>query len=334
MAHRIFGHMPDGTPVLEYALKSERITVSVLTFGGILRTLTVNGRDVIGGYDSFSDYLIDDDPYRGAIIGRVCNRIGGAKFSMNGKTYHLSQNDGRNHLHGGENGFHRRVFSVVEADDEHIVLSRLSPDGEEGYPATLSVRVRYTVKDDCLIIAYDALSDGDTPVNLTNHAFFNLNGIGSGDILGHTVMIRGDRYTEVDAELIPTGRRPSVAGTPFDFRDPHTIGERYAEINGGYDHNFLFADAPKKEICGMTLPHVATISTDGLAMEVYTDAEGAQLYMGGFLHGPLLFKGGIPKERFHAFCFETQGEPDGIHHGTPPLRAGEPFRSVTVYRFI
>lgn len=333
MEKRLFGSMPDGTPVHEYTLSSNALCVKILTYGASLRVLEVMGRDVIGGYDTLDEYLRDDDPYQGAIIGRVCNRIAFGCFDLGGKTYRLATNNGRHHLHGGVLGFHRRVWEVAEADDESITLSRFSPDGEEGYPANLWVKVTYRVVGDCLSITYGAVSDGDTPVNLTNHAFFNLKGMDGGDVFDHVAEIRADRYTAVDGELIPTGERPNVSGTPFDFRVAKPIGQDLSPDFPSYDHNFIFADAPIKAVCGQKLPHVASISGGGITMEVYTASPCAQLYTGEFLHGPLCFKGGIPKEKYHAFCFETQYEPDGVHRGAAPLHAGEAYHGVTVYRF-
>lgn len=333
MQKRIFGHMPDGTPIEEYTLKSDTLEATVITYGAILRTLEVGGLDIIGGYDTLEEFLTDDDPFQGAIIGRVCNRTAFGRFDLNGKSYQLSINNGRHHLHGGTGGFFSRVWTVEEASDTHVTLSRLSPDGEEGYPANLSVKVTYTLEGDCMKISYDAVSDGDTPVNLTNHAFYNLSGTGSGSVFDHTALIAADRYTAVDEELIPTGEEPSVEGTPFDFRKEKRIGQDLSDALSSYDHNFIFANAPIRDVCGLSLPHVATVSGAKVTMEVYTSAPCAQFYTGAFLSGPLQFKGGRPKQKYGAFCFEPQLPPDGIHHGTPPLRAGEHFRSVTVYRY-
>ena len=333
MNNCFFGYAEDGSSVEKYEIKSEHLSVEVLTYGALLRTLSVNGRDIIGGYDTLESYLLDDDPYQGACIGRVGNRIANGLFTMNGKEYRLSCNNGKHHLHGGVRGFNRHIFTVEEWDEDHISLSRLSPDGEEGYPANLRVRVTYSVSADALKIEYDAVADGDTPINLTNHSFFNLDGLGAGSVFDHTVMIRADRYTEIDEESIPTGNRPRVDGTPFDFRAPKKIRDALPPTLDGYDHNFIFGDMPKKEICGLLLPHAATIRGKDLCMEVYTTSPCAQFYTGNFLGGTLRFKGGVPKTKQHLFCFETQLEPDGIHHGAPPLRAGEHFHAVTVYRF-
>ena len=334
MANFLFGHMPDGTPVEEYTLKNGKMEATVLTLGGIVRTLKVGGVDIVGGYDTLEDYLTDDS-YQGALIGRVGNRIGGAAFSMNGKYYTLAKNDGgKHHLHGGEIGFNARVWTVEEADDNHLTLSLFSPDGEEGYPGNLFVKVTYTLAEDALMIAYNATADEDTPLSLTNHAYFNLSGVGSGSILATTATIAAEQYTEVDSDLIPTGRRLSVEGTPLDFRTPHTLGARLSEDFFGYDNNFIISGAEEKEVCGIELPHVATFCGESLSMEVYTDRPCAQLYTGNFLGGAPDFKGGVKREKRHFFCFETQSEPDEINHGGAPLAKGALYHTVTVYRFV
>ena len=336
MSKAVFGTLPSGGEIEEYTLKNECLSVDVITLGASLRRLLVGDVDIIGGYDTLSDYLADDDPYQGAVIGRCANRIKGGRFTLDGKEYQLSQNQNGHHLHGGTCGFNRRLFRVEEASDTAITLSYLSPDGEEGYPGNLFTRVTYTLKDNCLMAELLARSDKATPVNLTLHPFFNLGGIGSGDIRDHTAEIRADRYTEVDATLAVTGNRLSVTGTPLDFRAPKTFRRDFAATPNrcGYDHNLIFTEGlPCEDICGLRLPRVASFFGPRVQMDVFTTAPGAQLYTGNFLGGTLTFKGGAPKEKYHAFCFEPQAEPDGINHGAPPLRAGEIFRSVIVYRF-
>ena len=333
MANQLFGYTADGVAVEEYTLRSGKMTATVLTLGGIIRTLRVGDVDVIGGYDTVADYE-EDKSHQGALIGRVGNRIANGVFTLNGKTYELAKNNGNHHLHGGPGGFDRVMWTVEEADDTHITLSLLSPDGDENYPGNLFVKVTYTLSDEGIMIAYNAICDADCPVNLTNHAYFNLKGYGSCHIGDTVATICADRYTEVDDELIPTGNRPSVEGTVFDFRTPHTIGERLGAGFDGYDHNLLFAGAEVKEVMGIELPHVATFSVPTLTMEVYTDQEGAQLYIGNGLGGAPDFKNGVKRQKQHAFCFETQSEPDGINHGAPALKKGELYHTVTVYRFI
>ena len=333
MAMRLFGHLPDGRAIHAHTLKSERVEATVLTYGGILQALLIDGLDVVCGYESLEDYL-SDTSHQGELIGRVANRTKDGVFTMNGKTYTLAKNDnGKHHLHGGPLGFGRCVWTVEEADDAHITLSLLSPDGDEGYPGNLFLKVTYTVLEDAIMIAYNAVCDEDTPVNLTNHSYFNLNGVDGGDVLGYRVQVHADRITVVDDELIRTGKRLSVEGTPYDFRTVHTFGERLDEHVRGYDTNFIFANAPTGEIADISLKHVATFSSEKRTMEVYTDQPCAQIYTGNFLGGEPDFKGGVKREPLHAFCFETQSEPDALRFGAEPLRKGELYHTVTVYRF-
>lgn len=333
MSHRIFGTLADGQEVLEYTLKNEHITLDVITLGASMRRLFIRDTDIIGGYDTLEEYVADADPFQGAIIGRVSNRIKAGRITLGGKDYQLTQNQNGHHLHGGELGFHRRVWQVEEASETSLTLSRLSPAGEEGYPANLFTEVTYSLTDDCLMIEFRAKADGETPVSMTAHPFFNLNGVGSGDILDHTALIYADRYTEVDDTLIPTGNRPSVLGTPMDFRVEKTLRRDFSALSSGYDHNLLFsADAPKASVCGKLLTHAASFAGERVKMDVFTDAEGAQLYSGDYLNETLKFKGGTKKAKNFAFCFEPQAEPDGIHRGVPPLSAGDMYTSTIVYR--
>lgn len=334
MAHKKFGVTPEGECVWAYTIKSDKITAKILNLGGILQSLVIDGVDVVCGYDTVENYW-NDTSFQGQIIGRVGNRTRNGEFCMNGKTYTLAKNDGgKHHLHGGTIGFGRRIWTVEEADDTHVTLSLLSPDGEEGYPGNLFVKVTYSLQDDALLIAYNATCDADTPINLTNHSYFNLGGVGSGDVLSCRAQVYADTITAVDDELIPTGEHPSVLGTPFDFKEPHTFGERLDESFTGYDHNFIFAGAPMGEVADITLPHVASFEANGLTLEVYTDRVGAQIYTGNSLGGKPDFKGNVARLPHHAFCFETQSEPDYLRLGGEPLRKGELYHAITVYRFV
>ena len=332
-----FGITAKGEEVSQITLNNGCLSCQVLTYGAILRTLFVPNRegrpvDVGLGYDTLKEYE-QDTTYLGATVGRSANRIAKGKFTLNGKDYVLACNNGNNHLHGGETGFTHRVWSISRFEGNRVELTLFSPDGEDGYPGNLMVKVTYELADAALNIRYWAQSDEDTLCNLTNHSYFNLGGVGSGDILGHRAQIYADAITEVDDELIPTGNRPSVAGTPFDFRSEHTIGERLCESFTGYDHNFIFANALMGVAADIELPHVATFKSDVRTMEVYTDQPGAQLYTGNFLDGKPDFKGGVARQARHAFCFETQNEPDYLRLGGEPLRAGNLYHTVTVFRF-
>ncbi|MBR1748046.1 MAG: galactose mutarotase, partial [Clostridia bacterium] len=312
------------------------VTAEVMTYGGRITRLIVPDRegrpvDVLTGYESPEGYFADKDTYFGAIVGRVANRIKGGKFVLNGKEYTLVKNNGNNHLHGGTVGFDSKIWSA-EIDGDSLVLTYESPDGEEGYPGTLRVEVRYTVYDDGLRIEYGATTDQDTLFCPTNHAYFNLNG----DFLSvrdHTVQVDADRYIELDDELIPSGKILSVEGTPFDFRKEKKIGaslpseDRMIKIGGkqGYDMSFILSKKGK----------IATAYGEktGIRMTVETDAPCLQFYTGNFLDG---LKGKKDYGYQSAFCMETQGYPGAANVPEFPsvvLRSGQTFFSYTKYSF-
>lgn len=328
MNKKTFGIFNTGAEVYEYTLRTDEAELAVITFGAIIRKFTVCGTDIVGGYDSLEDYIADDS-HQGAIIGRVANRIGGARFVMDGKEYRLPKNDGENCLHGGE-GFDRHLWQVREATDTSLTLTYHSEDGEEGFPAALDVTVRYSLSGTALTIDYEAVPDGKTPVALTNHAYFNLNGLG-GDVLSHTAQLFADRYTEVDGALIPTGVCPSVGGTVFDFRTPHTIGERVGGDFVGYDHNYHLTGEERVTIGGKTLSVAAKVCGERLAMTVLTDRPCIQFYIGNFLGGKPDFKGGVKRIRHGAFCLEAQTEPNCVNRGEGFYEAGEKYTQTTVY---
>ena len=294
--------------------------------------------DVVLGFDKFEDYL-KPPPYFGAIIGRYGNRIAHGKFTLNGVEYTLAKNNGDNSLHGGIRGFDKRLWIAREAANQALELSYTSADGEEGYPGNLSVKVTYTLTDNNeLQIDYAATTDKDTVLNLTNHSYFNLAGQGEGDVLSHRVAIYADRFTPVDKGLIPTGELRSVAGTPFDFRQPHAIGERIDSgdeqlaFGKGYDHNFVLNSG------GAALDIVAKVTEakSGRVMEVLTTEPGLQFYTGNQLNGTLTGKGGKTYGPRAAFCMETQHFPDSPNKPDfPPvvLKPGVHYQSTTIYRF-
>ncbi len=326
-----FGTLPTGEAVTEYTLENEHLSLSVLDYGGIVRRLLVGGVDIVAGFDCIEGYLLDDS-YQGAFIGRFANRIRDGRYTHNGTTYQLDRNEnGTKHLHGGETGFSKKMLTLTEASDTHLVFSLLSPDGECGYPGNMTASVAYSLCQNCLRIDYTAVCDKDTPVNLTNHAYFNLNGEGSGSIADHLVMIDADTVTEVDEELLPTGKELSVAGTVYDLRTPTRLGDPLATGFAGYDTNFNLNPKAPVSIAGTRLPLVATVEGARLQMALYTDQPAVQLYIGNALIGEPPMKGGKKKTPHTTFCLETQAPPDSPNFGKGILKAFEPYQTTTVF---
>ena len=307
-------------------------SADILPYGATLRALRVPGRDgkpvdVVLGYDSEEEYRAND-AFLGALVGRYANRIGGAKFTLNGVEYTTCPNEGPNTLHGGREGFDKKTWAVTPRGEHSVVCVLDSPDGEEGFPGHLHVEVTYTLKDGALTIEYEAVSDRDTVVNLTNHAYFNL--AGEGTVEDHVITLRASRFTPVDAALIPTGELGDVTGTALDLRRPTVLGERFPlpelAATNGFDHNFVL-DAP--QFAAVTCPRT------GITMTVSTDLEGSQLYTSGALT-PRKGKGGAVYGVHSGLCLETQHFPDAVNKPafpSPILRAGEKFHSVTTYAF-
>jgi aldose 1-epimerase len=336
-----WGKTPDGASVELYTLANAKgAEARIITYGGTVVSLKVPDRsgvlgDVVAGFDNLEGYLTPA-PYFGALIGRYGNRIGGARFQLNGVSYQLSKNDGRNQLHGGPRGFDKRLWHAKLLSPQSLELSYLSKDGEEGYPGNLLVTVVYALTDgNELKIDYSATADKETVVNPTHHSYFNL--AGEGDILGHQLSIRAARFTPVDKELIPTGELRNVAGTPFDFRSAKEIGERIEQkdeqltFGRGYDHNWALTRSGS----GLESAALVTDPKSGRVMEVLTTMPGLQFYSGNFLDGTLTGKDHIYTRR-SAFCLETQFFPDSPNKAAFPstiLRPGGIFRSTTVYRF-
>lgn len=329
-----FGKLSDGTSVTAARVESASgASVTLLDYGATIQSLCLPGRggkpvDVVLGFDTAADYETGRG-HLGGTIGRVGNRIGAAAFSLNGKTYALAKNDGENHLHGGEHGFDRRMWSMSALSDG-VVFERLSPDGEEGYPGDLKVCVSFTLTaDNALRIVYDAETDRDTLVNLTNHAYFNLNGGGSA--AEHWLQVFADRFCENDAHCLPTGRLLDVAGTPFDFRAGKTVGADIGAAHeqlrffGGYDHNFCL---------GGKRAAILRSEQTGIEMTVETDMPGMQLYTANSLSG--VGKSGAAFEAHGAVCLETQLWPNAMNcwgFPSPVLRAGQRLHSETTYAF-
>jgi aldose 1-epimerase len=347
MERSVFGKMPDGEKVDLFTLTNSRgMEVKITNYGGRVVSILAPDRhghlaDIVLGYDTLDGYLSKQDPFFGAIVGRYANRIAKGQFTLDGVVYHLPQNDGQNTLHGGPEGFDKKVWTARELSPAHpaIELTYLSKNGEEGFPGNLSVKVVYTLIDSNeLRIDYSATTDKDTVLNLSNHSYFNLAGQGSGDILKQVMMINADRFTPVDANLIPTGDLRSVEGTPFDFRKPTVIGARIQEDNQqlkfakGYDQNFVL----NRQGSGLTLAARAMDPESGRVLEVFTTQPGLQFYSGNFLDGSIRGKGGKVYGHRSAFCLETQHFPDSPNHPSFPtteLKPGQTFHQVTVFKF-
>lgn len=291
--------------------------------------------DVILGHDTIDEYLKYPDTFFGATVGRVANRTSTAAFTLKGRRYRLAANDGTHHLHGGPEGFHTRVWEVLSADSKHIAMAYTSPDGEGGYPGTLRTEVSYTLDDTgALRIDKRAETDSDTPVNLTNHAYFNLRGAGTAE--NHRVQINADHFLPIDAECIPTGALAPVGGTPFDLRRPGIIADRLAEDHPqlhtarGFDHHYICTGIGLRSVAEITDPE------SGRTLEVMTDMPGMQFYTGNFLDGTVPGKGGLPAAFRSGMCFETQHAPDSLNRpefSSIILRQGEVYTSRCVYRF-
>lgn len=343
-----FGRTLDGTPVEIYLLRNPAgMTARIMTYGGIVQSLDVPNRkgnfgDVVLGYDTLDGYLTNS-PYFGALIGRYGNRIAKGHFTLDGKTYTLAVNNGSNSLHGGLKGFDKVVWKVVRAEytskGPQLELTYTSPDGEEGYPGTLTVTALYTVtKDNELRLDYTATTDADTIVNLTQHSYFNL--AGHGDILGHVVYINADEFTPVDSTLIPTGELRPVEGRPFDFRVPATIGSRVnvttneqIRFGGGIDHNWVINHPPGK----LALDAWVAEPSSGRVMEVWSTEPGLQFYTGNFLDGTIKGKGGQVYPYRGAIAMEPQHFPDSPNHPSFPsvvLKPGEVYHNTIIYKFL
>ena len=319
------------------------VELKAIGYGGIITSLKVPDRtgkldDVVLGFERLDDYL-KDHPFFGAIIGRYGNRIAKGQFRLDGQAYKLATNNGPNHLHGGTKGFDKVPWKVEPVGNNALTFSRVSADGEEGYPGNLRVQVTYTLTDkNELQVDYLATTDKATPVNLTQHSYFNLAGQASGDILGHQLMLNADRYTPVDETLIPTGKLAPVAGTPFDFTKPAAIGARINTADpqlkhgGGYDHNWVL----NRKGQGLQLAARVLEPKTGRTMEISTTEPGIQFYSGNFLDGTLTGKGGAVYKHRTGFCLETQHFPDSPNQPSFPstiLKPGQEYRSRTVFTF-
>ncbi|QSW90266.1 galactose mutarotase [Flavobacterium endoglycinae] len=340
-----FDTIIDGKKVSLYWIENKGIKAAFTNYGGRLIGLWVadkNGKqtDVVVGMNSAKGFKTSTEPYFGATIGRVGNRIGKGKFTLEGKQYQVPLNNGKNALHGGIKGFQDVVWNAEKTDEKTLAFTYVSPDGEQGFPGNLSVKVTYTLTDDNSVkMEYEATTDKTTIVNLTNHAFFNLNGEGSGTILNHELQIYANEFTPVDEGLIPSGELKPVKNTVFDFTSKHTIGERIETkdeqltFGKGYDHNYALNVTKKNG-----LNHAATISGDksGITLDIYTQEPGLQFYSGNFMQSKNTFKSGAKDDFRTAFALETQHFPDAINQpkfAPIVLKPGEKYHTVSYYQF-
>ncbi len=334
-----FGKTSDGTPVRLFTLRNQNgVVVKLTNYGGIITEIQTPDRsgklkNVVCGFDRLETYL-KGHPFFGAVAGRVANRIAKGKFTLDGKDYTLAVNNGPNHLHGGIKGFDKQVWAAEVLPNGSVRMTYTSKDGEEGYPGNLKVTMVYSLdNDNALRIEYGATTDKATPINLTNHSYFNL--AGSGTILDHVLYLNADQYTKVDETLIPTGEIASVKGTPLDFTTAHSIGER-AQQTGlkpfGYDHNFVLNEQDR----GLRLAAKVIEPKSGRTLEVSTTEPGVQLYTANHLNGTVVGIGGVSYPQHGAFCLETQHYPDSVNHPQFPsaiLRPGGAYKSTTVFKF-
>lgn len=340
-----FDTIIDGKKVNLYWIGNKDIKASFTNYGGRLVSLLVKDKtgkpvDVVVGFNSAKGFKNSTEPYFGATIGRVGNRIAKGKFTLEGKQYQVPLNNGKNALHGGIKGFQDVVWDAEKTNENTLVFSYVSPDGEQGFPGNLKVKVTYTITDDNSIkMEYEATTDKTTIVNLTNHAFFNLNGEGSGTILNHELQIYANEFTPVDEGLIPNGELKSVKNTPFDFTFEHTIGGRIEtkdeqlKFGKGYDHNYVLNGTKKNG-----LNHAATISGDqsGITMDIFTQEPGLQFYSGNFMQSKNTMKSGSKDDFRTAFALETQHFPDAPNQpkfASIVLKPGEKYHTVSYYQF-
>jgi len=333
-----FGEV-DGREVYSYILDNGNgLCAEILTYGGIIRKLVYKGVDVVHGRDSMEEYL-DNRGYFSALIGRNSNRIENSEFEINGKIYKLFANDGKNNLHGGKVGFDKKIWDAdaVDSEEPSLVLTTFSPDGEEGFPGNVNVKVTYTLTaDNSIRLHYEGESDADTVLNMTNHAYFNMNGHSSGTVDGHTLSLDSSFFTPNTDECIPNGEILSVKGTPFDFSTPETMGERfksdYEQIRmfGGFDHNFVLNGRGYRKVGEYTG------DKSGITMEIYTDQSGIQVYSGNMIDENRVCKDGTVYKIHSAVCFETQAFPNNLRFSHFPgaiLRKGDKYNTTTAYKF-
>jgi aldose 1-epimerase len=337
-----FGKLPDGSAVTAYTLTDAQLTVRIMTFGAHILSIDAPDKagkkaDLVLGYNDLAGYVADNKTYLGSVVGRYGNRIAKGTFQLDGKTVHVDTNERGNMLHGGKTGFDRKNWSGKEIPSG-VELTLVSPDGDMGFPGTLTAHVRYTLSGDKLRVDYSATTDKTTVVNLTQHSYFNLAGNGSGTILNELIQIRASRYQPVDSQQIPTGELAPVAGTPFDLRKPTPIGAHIHDQNAqlaigkGYDNDWII-DNP-----GSLAAPVAQVTdpASGRTLKVYTVEPGIQFYSGNFLDGTFHAPNGSKYDQYDGFCLETQHFPDSPNRPTYPsttLKPGQTYKTTTIFEF-
>lgn len=333
MQKTLFGKLSANEEIYSYRLENSEIYAEIITYGAIIKSFgRIGSHNVVGSFDTLEDYLADNS-FQGAIIGRVANRIENARFTIDGIEYNLTKNNGENCLHGGE-GFNTKLWTVETATNTSLTLSYYSADGESGFPGGLKVLVTYSLIESALVIDYKAYPEKKTPIALTNHAYFNLLGMG-GNIYSHEMCIYADRYTAVNDSLVPTGKHPLVEGTEFDFRTPRLIGEAIEGGFRGYDHNFKLCPTEFKKFLGKELGLAVKASAGGLTMLAYTDMRDLLLFTSnGITKNAPDFAGGVKRIAHGAFCLEAQTEPNAVNRGQTIYGNGEVYTQTTVYELI
>ena len=326
MKKALFGKF-ENDEIYTYTLENEDARVDIITLGARIQKFVAFGTDIVAGYDTLSDYISKNN-YQGALVGRVANRIKGASCTIDGVTYTLTKNNRGNTLHGG-NGLHNKPFYLSAKSENSITLTYISQDMDDGFPGTLEINVTYTLVGAALMISYNASSDKKTPISLTNHSYFNLDGFENG-VTEHSMKIYAERYTDVTEDLIPTGERPLVEGTPYDFREWKKIGDRFSGGFAEYDRNYILSSPLTENRLSKQLRKCACVRGKRLGMKVYTDREGVQLYTPK--NAPETpSKYGITFPEYYAFCLETQAEPNSLQRGVGIYAPNESYTHTVIY---
>ncbi len=326
---KLFGVLPTGEEIYKYTIKSGDTSVEIISFGAAVAKFIAFGKDIVGGYDTIDGYL-NNFGSQGATVGRVANRIRDARFTIDGVTYNLLVNERGNCLHGGF-CLSRRVWNVISHSESSITLTYTSPDGEHGFPGNLTVFVTYTLIGSALVIDYKATSDKKTPVNLTNHSYFNLDGLG-GDIKAHKMQVFADTYAELDEKNIPTGTMLPIQNTRYDFSSLRELGDELLDRGVDYDIHFNISSKEYESYCGKSLPLAVVLENELLRLSMYTDREGFQIYSGGCMEDCVGLKGNARAVRHGGICLEAQDIPNGVNRGLGIYGVSKDYTQTTVYK--